>query len=204
MIERMVSRGGSGVSNLSRRLVIAGLGAACVPLPARAADDFTIDWQGGERTPEVAASLAAQIALVRSLKVSEEAMAFFRAQVITVDRELGTATRAGPRGVFFERRPMPAENPVLLHELIHRWQLLRMADGARNAEVRGFYEAAKASGLYPAESYMLKNPFEFFAMTASVVLWGKAARPPGTRGNVLAKSPELHAFIVRTFGLRLT
>lgn len=196
------------MSNVSRRAVIArfgaGLGAVWVPLPAWAADGFTIDWQGGEQTPEVAASLAAQIALVQSLAVSEETMAFFRSQVITVDRELGTATRAGPRGVFFERRPMPPENPVLLHELIHRWQLLKLPDGARNAEVRGFYEQAKASGRYPAESYMLKNPFEFFAMTASVVLWGKAARPPYLRDNVKAKSPTLYAFIVGTFGLRLT
>ncbi|WP_204349731.1 hypothetical protein, partial [Klebsiella pneumoniae] len=91
---------------------------------------------------------------------------------ITVDLQPGTRTRAGPRGVFFARETQPAENPVLLHELIHRWQLLRMPGGQQNSDVQRFYREAKASGLWPAGAYMLTNPFEFFAMTASVVLHG--------------------------------
>ncbi|WP_184169131.1 hypothetical protein [Sphingomonas kyeonggiensis] len=173
-------------------------------LPARAwaAEDFAIDWQGGEQTPEIAASLAAQIALVKALQVSDEARDFFAAQVITVDREAGTKTRAGPRGVFFARVVQPVENPVLLHELIHRWQLLKMPGGQQNPDVQRFYREAVASGRWPAQAYMLTNAFEFFAMTASVVLHGDAARPPFRRENVRAKAPELYAFIVKTFGLR--
>jgi len=122
--------------------------------------------------------------------------------VITVDPETGTKTRAGPRGVFFARVVQPAEDPVLLHELIHRWQLLKMPGGRQNSDVQRFYREAAARGRWPARAYMLANAFEFFAMTASVVLHGEAARPPFRRENVRAKAPELYAFIVKTFGLR--
>lgn len=197
-----MSLGCRSLSNLSRREMLAGAVLLGLPVQAWAAEDFAIDWQGGEQTPGIAASLAAQIALVKALQVSEEARDFFAAQVITVDREPGTKTRAGPRGVFFARVVQPVENPVLLHELIHRWQLLKMPGGQQNPDVQRFYREAVASGRWPAQAYMLSNAFEFFAMTASVVLHGEAARPPFRRENVRAKAPELYAFIVKTFGLR--
>jgi hypothetical protein len=93
-------------------------------------------------------------------------------------------------------------NPVLLHELIHRWQLERMPDGQQNPDVLRFYRQAKASGQYPPDAYMLSNAFEFFAMMASTVLHGRTARPPFLRENVRRKSPELYQFIEREFGLR--
>jgi hypothetical protein len=190
------------MSNVARRTVLAGMAALALPLPAAAQAGFTIDWQGGEQTPAVAASLAAQIAQVERLKVSDAAMAYFRAQVITVDKAMDTTTRAGPRGIFFERRPVPEDNPVLLHEIIHRWQLERMPGGEQNPDVLRFYAQARKSGQYPPDSYMLSNPFEFFAMMASTVLHGRTARPPFTRENVRRKSPELYRFIVEEFGLR--
>ena len=115
--------------------------------------------------------------------------------------ERGTRTRAR-NGVFFARHVQPGDNPVLLHELIHRWQWAKM-DGPRDPEVVRFYDAAKASGDWPARSYMLSNALEFFGMCASVVLHGRAARPPFTRAAVKAKMPELYAFIVQEFGARL-
>jgi len=103
----------------NRRAIVAGL--ICGPLAARAnTAGFAIDWQGGERTPAVAQALAAQIALVRRLPIEPAVMAFFAAQRITVDREAGTKTRAGPNGMFLARRAFPPDDPVLLHELIHR------------------------------------------------------------------------------------
>lgn len=197
----MVGRHRHNRAMLTRRTLLAI--AALAPLaPARAAD-FTIDWQGGPQTPEVAASLAAQIALVKALPIDPDVAAFFASQPILVDRAADTATRAGPRGIFFERRPLPPENPVLLHELIHRFHLLRLPDGFRNADVLRFYQEARGGGRYPPNAYMLKNQAEFFAMTASVTLYGRAARPPFVRANVAEKSPDLYAWIVKAFGLRI-
>ena len=48
---------------------------------------------------------------------------------------------------------------------------------------------------------MLKNVREYFAMTASVVLHGRASRPPSTRETVKRTQPQLYAWIVRAFGL---
>lgn len=186
----------------TRRAVALGLAAlAAAPAPAQAAG-FAIDWQGGPQTPAVAASLASQIALVRALRIKPDIAAFFAAQTITVDLGDDTHTRAGPRGVFFERRPMPPDNPVLLHELLHRYQLLRLPQGRDNPTVQGFFASVRDAGQFPAQAYMFKNPFEFFAMTASVVLHGRAARPPSTRENVAAKAPALYRWIVDEFGLR--
>lgn len=188
---------------LRRASFLTAILFATAPLTASEAPaGFAIDWQGGPETNGVKRSLDAQIALVEALPISDDAMAFFRAQPIAVDRGEGTEIRAGPRGIFFGRRAVPRDNPVLLHELIHRWQLVRMLGGMENPDVLRFYRQAKDSGLYPANAYMLSNPFEFFAMTASTVLYGRAARPPFARANVKAKSPELYAFIVREFGLR--
>ena len=188
---------------IDRRAVLAG-GMALGLLPHRspaASARFAIDWQNGPETPAVAQSLAAQIALVERLQIRPAIAAFFAAQPIAVDREVGTHTRAGSHGIFFERRPVPPDNPVLLHELLHRYQLLRLPGGVANTTVRDFYDRARASGRYPSEAYMLTNPFEFYAMMASVVLHGRASRPPYRRAEVAQGSPDMYAWIVADFGL---
>ncbi|MBN8806834.1 MAG: hypothetical protein J0I47_01145 [Sphingomonas sp.] len=188
----------------TRRALLAGAAAATLPRLAFGQSEraFVIDWQGGERTPELAAALDAQIAIVKALRIKPGIATFFADQVITVDREAGTKTRAGPRGVFFQRSPLPPpEDPVLLHELLHRYHLLRLPDGRANRTVIRFYDAAKARGDWPAQAYLYTNPLEFFAMVASVTLCGHAARPPYTRMLVRQKLPEIYDWLVGEFGL---
>ncbi|WP_326525204.1 hypothetical protein [Sphingomonas sp.] len=194
-----LSRGAGPLSN--RRGVIAGAAVLALwPRAAAARRGFAIDWQGAAPDPAVAAFLEGQVRLVEALPVSGAAMDFFRGQVIHVDRERGTRTRAVP-AIHFARVVQPADNPVLLHELVHRWQVERMR-GPRDPRVVALWEAAKASGDWPAQSYMLSNPFEFFAMCASVVLYGRAARPPFTRVAVKATLPAVYALVVEEFGAR--
>jgi hypothetical protein len=162
---------------------------------------YVIDWQGQLASPEIVKSIEQQIDLVEAVKVSPEVMAFFRAQRIIINEDPEDISRAGLR-TFLARRIHPADNPVLLHELIHRWTFDRIPGRAQNPELVRLYEAAKASGDFPANAYMLKNPNEFLAMTASTVIHGRAARPPFTRDNVRKKLPELYAFITRTFGFQ--
>jgi len=188
-----------------RDLLAVGFCALVLPpVPARALEPrFPIDWQGAPETPRIAAALAAQIALVEALPIDPAIIAFFASERITVDTMPGSMSRIGPDGVHFERRAVPPDNPVLLHELLHRYHLLRLSDGYRNKDVLGFYAQARASGLYPAQSYMFSHPIEFFAMTVSAVLFGTLTRPPFSRVEVRDKSPELYQWIVRKFGLRL-
>jgi hypothetical protein len=49
---------------------------------------------------------------------------------------------------------------------------------------------------------MLRNPAEFFAMTGSVALWGRAARAPFTRERLRASLPDCHDWLAGEFGLR--
>ena len=169
--------------------------------PAPPAAVFVVDWQGGPQSPDTAASLEAQIALVKGLAIKPEAMAFFAAQPIVVDLATGTGTRASPTGIIFGRRPVPADNPVLLHELLHRYHHEKLAQGYDNPEILAFYNAAKAAGAYPANEYMFKDRMEFFAMCASVTLYGKAARQPLTRASVQKNLPDVYAWVVNEFGL---
>lgn len=188
----------------SRRAVVAGAALATVaPRFAFGRETpFRIDWQGGDRLPALEIALQAQIATVTALPIKPAIAAFFADQVITIDLQPDTKTRAGPRGVVFPRSPLPPpENPVLLHELLHRYHLLRLPDGRANATVIGFYDAAKAKAGWPPQAYLYTNPFEFFAMAASVTLCGHAARPPYTRALVREKLPEMYAWIVGEFGL---
>jgi hypothetical protein len=187
----------------SRREILAAGLCAMMPGTASATPRFPIDWQDAPRTPDIAAALAAQVALIEALPIHPAIIAFFAEQRIAVDVMPGSMSRIGPDGVHFERRAVPTDNPVLLHELLHRYHLLRLADGYDNAKVRVFHREARLSGLYPAASYMLLNPIEFFAMTACTVLYGRLARPPFSRAEVLDKSPELHRWIVGEFGLRV-
>lgn len=188
----------------TRRNVLVGVGVALLPLaPARARSmRFAIDWQGGPETPEIATALADQIALIEALPIDPAIATFFAGQRIAVDRTPGSMSRIGPDGVHFERRAVRRGNPVLLHELLHRYHLLRLADGYENARVRTFYREARESGHYPPDAYMLTNPIEFFAMTATAILAGKQPRPPFSRAEVATKSPGLHRWIVTEFALR--
>lgn len=192
---------------MTRRSLLAGIAlTALVPRLAFAAPagDFAIDWQGGEQTPDLLAALEAQIALVKALKVKPAVAAFFAEQVITVDLGPNTKTRAGPRGVFFQRSPLPPpENPVLLHELLHRYHLLELPGGVANPTIIDFYDKARAAGDWPPQAYLYTNVKEFFAMVASVTLCGHAARPPYTRALVQQKLPAMYAWIVSEFGLEI-
>ena len=169
--------------------------------PAPPAPGFVVDWQSGPQSPDTAASLEAQIALVKGLAIKPEAMAFFAAQPIVVDLATGTGTRATPTGIIFGRRPVPADNPVLLHELLHRYHHEKLPQGYDNPQILAFYNAAKAAGAYPANEYMFKDRMEFFAMCASVTLYGKAARQPLTRASVAKNLPDVYAWVVNEFGL---
>ena len=51
---------------------------------------------------------------------------------------------------------------------------------------------------------MMTDVAEFFTMTASVVLWGKAARLPFSRDRVRADMLDYYDWLVSTFGLKLT
>lgn len=93
--------------------------------------------------------------------------------------------------------------PVLLHEYMHVLEYRTFPGGFHNATVRRYFEEARARGLYPPDSYMMSNPAEFFAVTASCFLHGSVARDPYTRGAIRERQPDYYAYLSRLFGPRL-
>ncbi|MFJ6025274.1 hypothetical protein ACIQC9_11850 [Brevundimonas sp. NPDC092305] len=189
-----------------RQFVICGLLACATPVMA--ADDQRFDYRGhsvdlsavpgGERAG-LAAYIRQQIDLVEGLAIREDIKVWFRTIGIGIDPTLNMPGRFREGQLTLDDSVSPPDNPVLLHELLHAYMAERLP---RTGELRRFYAAAMASGDWPAQAYMLSNINEFFAMTASVALWGQAARAPGTRERLRAAMPEYYGWLVREFGLQ--
>jgi hypothetical protein len=197
---------------LTRRSLSAGLGSAglvAAAFPVRASE---LEWRGyrldlsaapRDQRAGILQVLHSQIDLIESIDMSADIMAWFRSVPVTINPALGQPGRFGRGRLELRGDVASPRNPVLLHELLHGYHFTRLPGGRRNPEVIAAWEAAGASGKWPARAYMLKNQGEFFAMTASVVLWGEAARPPGTRARVKALAPDWYDWLVREFSVRL-
>lgn len=184
-----------------RQFLIGTLVVAACPGPALAAD-YVIDWQGEPIDPDVLARVETQIAMVRAVPVRPDIKAFWAAETIHINRKPGEGSRAADQ-VFITRDPFPDDNPVLLHELIHRWHFSRLANTPRAQPLRDAFAAEKAQPHWPTQAYMYSNISEYLAMCASVVIHGRAARPPYTRDEVREKLPATYALIVKEFGVTL-
>jgi hypothetical protein len=90
------------------------------------------------------------------------------------------------------------ERPVLLHELLHAYHANMLPNGLNNAVILSHYKAAKA--IYPSDAYLMSNEKEFFAVTASVFLYGKETIEPFTRAKIKEKQPEYYNYLVWMFG----
>ena len=94
-----------------------------------------------------------------------------------------------------------AEDPIVLHELLHAYHAKLMPNGYDNKGIKGFFGYAKAKSLLPKDTYALKNDREFFAVTASIFLAGKElVHDPKTRAELKEKMPDYYKFLVELFG----
>ncbi|KAK0340075.1 hypothetical protein LTR94_031966, partial [Friedmanniomyces endolithicus] len=130
------------------------------------------------------ASLRSQIDLVNSLRIKPEISAWFRQTRLVIDPSIRGPGEFRNGRLALKGGQTPPDDPLLLHELLHGWHFQKTPGRRRNPEILAFYAQARASGAFPAQSYMLSNVVEFYVMTASTVLWGRAARPPRTRDRV--------------------
>lgn len=148
-------------------------------------------------------ALEEQIAMVSRLAIKPHIATFFRAQPITLSRQVREPGVSGPEGVVLAVPDATFRGPVLLHELLHLYHARQLADGMNNSVVRNAFVRAHEAALWPDDTYMMSNAGEFFAMTASAVLHGRLLRPPGTRANVAARMPDYYRWIISEFGLEL-
>jgi hypothetical protein len=94
-----------------------------------------------------------------------------------------------------------AEDPVILHEMLHVYHAKLMGGGLENLGIKAVYAKAVSDNVFPKEEYAMTNPQEFFAVTASVFLAGKESiHEPHTRARLKEKLPKYYKFLVELFG----
>jgi len=93
-----------------------------------------------------------------------------------------------------------AQRPVILHELLHAYHAKILPQGIQNPAVLLHFDLAKTNQLYPAGAYLMTNEREFFAVTASVFLYGKDDQEPFTRSKLKEKQPDYFNYLVWLFG----
>ncbi len=106
------------------------------------------------------------------------------------------------RGVVFVRpitldaSSTNTQRPNILHEMLHAYHANIMPQGFKNPLILFYYNQAKSKQLYPADAYLMTNQEEFFAVTASVFLYGKDDKPPFTRSNLKQMQPDYYKYLV--------
>ncbi|MGA9092225.1 MAG: hypothetical protein WB420_24330 [Bradyrhizobium sp.] len=94
-----------------------------------------------------------------------------------------------------------AEDPVLLHELLHAYHAKLMPQGFDNLGIKAYYADAMSKKAFGNDEYATKNHKEFFAVTASIFLAGKESmHEPKTRAQLKEKLPKYYKYLVELFG----
>jgi hypothetical protein len=101
--------------------------------------------------------------------------------------------------VMVRNRYLNPQSPVLLHEMLHAYHTNLMAGGFDNQVIKSFYDDAKGKNLYPADAYLMTNHKEFFAVTASIFLYGKDDKEPFMRSKIKEKQPEYYKYLTWLF-----
>jgi hypothetical protein len=94
-----------------------------------------------------------------------------------------------------------AEDPVILHELLHAYHNKLIGQGFDNIGIKAYHADAMSKNVFPKDEYAMKNPQEFFAVTASIFLAGKESiHEPHTRARLKEKLPKYYKYLVELFG----
>lgn len=144
-----------------------------------------------------------QIEIVEQVKLSEDNLKFFKTiPLVMIPDASGTPGIYGniKKTVFLKGRDLDGGKPILLHEYLHAYHDLKLPDGFQNAQIQKFYEEAKA--VYPnfTGTYFLSNDREFFAVTASIYIFGNIPRPPFNQSTVKTAQPLYYQYLDSLFG----
>jgi hypothetical protein len=175
--------------------------------PALAYRDFTIDLSEAKDAPNlkaIVASLRHQIDIVADCGAKPQILDFFKSQLIFVRPGAGDGGGrfdAGSTGVSVDIAVDAPEKPVLLHELLHAYHYRVLPQGHDNPDILTFYQRALDGSFYPPDAYVLKNVQEFFAVTASLYLWGNVDRPPHDRRTLHDRQPVYYKWLGDQFGV---
>ena len=168
---------------------------------------FTVDAteiRGAPQYHAIMLSMVHQIDIVADCGAKPEQLQFFRSQTVFVKHAPAGGLghfKANSPGVTVADVVAEPQKPILLHELLHAYHWRVMPGAYRNPDILAYFDRARSSGAYPQGAYVLKDVQEFFAVTASLYLWGNVDRPPHTRANLKTAQPVYYAWLGQLFGV---
>ena len=92
------------------------------------------------------------------------------------------------------------QRPIVLHELLHFYHAHIFPLGVEDPAIEFHYKVAGT--IYQnGDAYVLRNEREFFAVTASIFLYGNDDQhEPFTRAQLKEKQPDYYKYLVSLFG----
>lgn len=156
--------------------------------------------RGAESDQKLVAAVKRQLDIVEHVSLKPQVLAFMRTIKIWANPaagKFGPGHYAHKTGADVRVRRLDPDEPIILHELLHAYHDQELPSGFGNPEIRTFYERGKK--LWPEKSYMLKNAREYFAVTASVYLFGDIKRPPYSRAQIREKQPHYYKWLANLF-----
>ena len=199
--KRMISRSFAFCVALVINLILAGIASA---------DPLIFDYhgwhidltnaQGAEPAQQMVGAVKQQLDIVEHVGLKQQVLEFMRTIKIWADpagQKFGPGHYARATGVDLRVRRLDPHKPIILHEFLHAYHDRLLPDGFGNADIKTFFE--RGQQLWPAGSYMISNNREFFAVTASVYLFGDIVRPPHSRAQLRAKQPRYYQWLADVF-----
>ena len=170
---------------------------------------FNVNFAGiskSARKNAILNSVKEQIDIVEKVGLSKEDLDFFRTvPIVMLADSSGTpgVYKREEKIVYLKGKDLNSNKPILLHELLHAYHNQRLPQGMNNRQVSDFYlKARKAFPEFRGDKYFLQNEKEFFAVTASIYLFGNISRPPYNRQNIKEKMPLYYKYLATLFGER--
>ena len=167
---------------------------------------FQLDQGKYTLSADAMASLEEQLRIVESVGLPPAILASMKKTAIVIDPELTGnpgifAVRSGTGAVYIRPIVFSADKPILLHELLHAYHFTAL--GLDRPEIRQEFQRIQGANPFPARfrsAHFLENPKEFFAVTATLYLFGDIQQPP-FRCTALAKlDSDYRAFLGALFG----
>jgi len=165
-----------------------------------------------EQRKTLTSSYIEQIKVIEAVGLPAEILAFMKTIPIFVDPEYSrTDTHAlyrrkditpKPKGqVVTDLTPMEPNRPILLHEMLHAYDANQW--DFNNTIVLAAYERALREKLYPPSSvkaHFLSNPREYFAISATIYLFGQIQQEPFNCAVLAKKQPRYVEYLGQLFG----
>lgn len=156
--------------------------------------------KGAEPDREMVAAVKRQLDIVEHVGLEPDVLTFMRTIPIWANP---AAAKAGPghysskTGIDLRVKALEPDKPIILHELLHAYHDRMIPDGFDNPDIKQFFNIGQR--VWPADSYMMSNGHEFFAVTASVYLFGDIDRPPFSRSRLRENQPRYYQWLATLF-----